>query len=281
MDLIQFRAKAGKDIEAILSEKGAKPDHSVFYDLRDSTILPPEEKTVGRLQDEATLLIMAGTESPAKSLSIAAFYLLQNPEIMSKLRRELSEAHGQSEKLPLGTLLALPYLNAVAQEAHRLSFGVTRRLLRYSPTETLTFTAPSGPNKDTSYLLPPRTLMCSSSYCIHTDESLFPDPWTFQPERWIPDDGSEASAVAGDRSSEAINRRKRYMMSLGKGHRKCLGINLANAEMCLALLVLAGYEMRLFETDESDVRFKHDYQISHPKLASKGVRVVVEGYKTA
>ena len=66
-------------------------------------------------------------------------------------------------------------------------------------------------------------------------------------------------------------------MALGKGHRKCLGINLANAEMCLALAVLADYEMRLFETDERDVKFQHDYQISHPRLDTKGVRVVVEG----
>ena len=62
MDMIKFRGKIGKDIEAIFSEKGeAKPDHSIFYDLRDSTTLPPEEKTVQRLQDGATLLIVSKT----------------------------------------------------------------------------------------------------------------------------------------------------------------------------------------------------------------------------
>ena len=62
MDMIEFRAKIGKDIEAIFSKKGeAKPDHSIFYDLKDSTTLPPEEKTVQRLQDEATLLIVSKT----------------------------------------------------------------------------------------------------------------------------------------------------------------------------------------------------------------------------
>lgn len=87
----------------------------------------------------------------------------------------------------------------------------------------------------------------------------------------------DVATVTGERTHEAINKRKRCMLSLGKGHRKCIGINLANAEICLALGVLAGYELRLFETDESDVKFKHDYHISHPKLDSKGVRVVVEG----
>lgn len=220
---------------------------------------------------------MAGTESPAKSLSIAAFYLVDKSEIMSRLCDELTEARKRDNDLSLSTLLALPYLNAVAQEAHRLSFGVTRRLLRYSPTETLTYTASCGPHKGTSYVLPPATLLCSSSYCMHVNEVLFPDPWNFEPDRWIPHDSTDADNVAQERSSEAVNRRKRYMMSLGKGHRKCLGINLANAEMCLALSTLARYKMRLFETDESDVRFKHDYQISHPKMGSEGVRVVIEG----
>ena len=130
--------------------------------------------------------------------------------------------------------------------------------------------------------------MSSSTLCIHTDESLFPDPWTFDPERWIASDASNASNGSksskssksggedGGSSAEAVNRRKRSLLALGKGYRKCIGINLANAEMCLALAVFAGYEMRLFETGESDVKFQRDYHISHPKMGSEGVRVVVE-----
>lgn len=134
--MIRFRASIGKDIEAIIAEKGEKPDHSVFYELRDNPTLPPEEKTIDRLQDEATLLIMAGTESTAKSLTIAAFYLLHHPQILDKLRQELATARTQTEadELSLNTLLALPYLNAVAQEAHRLSFGLTVRHVRYAPS---------------------------------------------------------------------------------------------------------------------------------------------------
>lgn len=65
-------------------------------------------------------------------------------------------------------------------------------------------------------------------------------------------------------------------MAFGKGHTKCVGIDLAKAEICFALWLLAMYNLRLWETDEKDVRFQHDYQISHPRLDSKGVRAVVE-----
>lgn len=64
-------------------------------------------------------------------------------------------------------------------------------------------------------------------------------------------------------------------MSFNKGTRQCIGINLAYAEMYLALATAARFEMQLFETDESDVRFKHDFHAAFPKLDSKGVRAMV------
>jgi cytochrome P450 len=96
----------------------------------------------------------------------------------------------------------------------------------------------------------------------HTNKDIFPDPWTFNPERWL--------------GAEGKNRQK-FQLAFGKGHRKCLGINLANAVLCLAIATAAKYDMHLFETDEKDVRFQYDFQISHPRLDSKGVRATVKG----
>ncbi|TKA81734.1 hypothetical protein B0A55_01115 [Friedmanniomyces simplex] len=267
-EMLAFRARARQDIEAVLADKANDrkgSGRSLFYELRDSS-LPPHEKTVSRLQDEATLLVMAGTESPAKTLTIASFYMLSLPEVTRKLRGELAEARKQASgsKTSLNSLLVLPYLGAIIHEANRLSFGVTGRMRRYSPTQTLTYTASYGPYKDTTYTLPPGTQMNTVTYCTHTNEALFPDPWRFDPERWLG-------------QSEEVNTRKRCMMAFGKGHRKCLGISLANAAMCLALTALAMYDMELFETDESDVKFKYDNQISQPKRDSKGVRASVRG----
>ena len=276
---IKFRVKTGKDIEAVLADKTSdrKGGHAIFYELHDSTILPPEEKTVKRLQDEATLLIMAGTESTAKSMTIATFYALWLPAVLDRLHAELLEAgrNSLSGELSLSTLLTLPYLSAIIHEANRLSFGVTTRLSRYSRTETLTYTASSGPCKDTTYVLPLRTVMSSNTYCNHTNGDVFPEPWTFDPERWF----TEREGGNGN-TPEQVNRRKRSLMSLGKGYRRCIGMNLANAELCLQLATLTEYDMSLFETDESDVKSQYDYQISHPRLDSKGLRVVVEGRHT-
>jgi hypothetical protein len=66
-------------------------------------------------------------------------------------------------------------------------------------------------------------------------------------------------------------------MAFNKGGRSCVGINLAHAEMFLAIAAMARYEMRLYQTDVSDVKFKHEFHVAFPKLDSKGVRAIVQG----
>lgn len=209
---------------------------------------------------------MAGTESLAKSIGYGSYYLQRYPATLSKLRAELQQARAESDdgELSLATLLTLPYLSAVINETNRLTFGVTNRLARYSPTETLSYTASYGPHKGTTYTLPPGTRMGCLTYCTHTNEELFPDPFVFDPERFVG-------------QSEEVHKRKRCMMALGKGHRRCLGINVANSGMCLVLAALAGLEMELWETGYEDVAFLHDYQIAHPRLDTKGIQVKVKG----
>lgn len=98
--------------------------------------------------------------------------------------------------------------------------------------------------------------------CVHTVEKIFPKPWKFIPDRWLEQEGTE---------------RRKYQMACNKGGRNCIGINLAHAELFLAVAAVTRYDLDLFETDCSDVEFQHDYQVAYPKLDSKGVRALVRG----
>ncbi|KAL9620731.1 MAG: hypothetical protein Q9160_004744 [Pyrenula sp. 1 TL-2023] len=251
LDMLAFVKKTRKEIFRVLKEHGkdANKGRSIFYDLRDNPSLPDTEKSTKRLEDEATLLVMAGTESVAVSIATSHFYLMHQPEYMIKVRNELAGVPLNASWTRLETL---PYLTGAVLEGLRLSFGVTGRLARIAPDESLQYR---------QHTIPPGTPVSSTTLCIHTDETVFPDPLTFRPERWFGTEGMQ---------------RRRYLMSFNKGSRQCIGINLAYAEIYLALAAAARFDWELFETDESDVRFKHDFHAAFPKLDSQGVRARVK-----
>jgi hypothetical protein len=58
-----------------------------------------------------------------------------------------------------------------------------------------------------------------------------------------------------------------------------MSISLAWAELYVTIAALfgpdSGLRLELFETDERDVLYLHNFGAAHPKLDTKGVRVVV------
>jgi hypothetical protein len=100
---------------------------TIFHDLVDSTILPPEDKTVGRLWQEAQLLLAAGTVTTAVSIGSALVYLLLDQPRLQILLEELETAVPDITKpLRQAELEQLPYL--VRTPIPR-SNGVGERLL--------------------------------------------------------------------------------------------------------------------------------------------------------
>lgn len=76
--------------------------------------------TRDELQTNAVGFILAGSESPASTLSAATLLLLQNPEKLQKLNSEICGAFKKKEEITLSSVLALPYLRAVLDETLRL-----------------------------------------------------------------------------------------------------------------------------------------------------------------
>ena len=242
------------------AETGAS-SRSIFSSLLNSPDLPDSEKAPIRLRNEGALTVLAGADSPAKTLTIIHYYLVANPTILSKLRDEL-------ETLPATALWSqlerLPYFSAVIEEGNRLSWGVTARTARiahepivYTPSSyTLTGTSRK------SYTIPPGTPYSTTTLCVHTDPTVFPDPYTFNPDRFLGEEGQE---------------RRKFNMAFNKGGRKCIGIELAHAELYLALAaVLRRFDMSIYETDERDVAFVHDYQVSFAEVGRGKVKAKVD-----
>ena len=87
-----------------------KASLSILEALAQSN-LPDCEKTVRRLSAEGQVLVIAGAETTAWTLSVITFYLLSNPPMLRRLREELDQAAAESSEPATCTRLEkLPYL---------------------------------------------------------------------------------------------------------------------------------------------------------------------------
>jgi len=211
------------------------------------------------------------------------YHVLSQPNTLLKLRNELRVAIPDPENLPsLTSLEQLPYLSATINEGLRLSYGVSARLQRISPNQPLklsvsqpvsgsgSFHQSSNKNHrqtiETEYEIPAGTPVGMTSVLIHHHPDLFPDSKEFIPERWLDEKGQRQRDLDG------------YIISFSKGSRQCLGINLAYAELFMALAAVVrklGDRMELFETTAEDVVIHHDGFLPFVKPGSKGIRVTV------
>ena len=174
---------------------------TIFQEILMNEQLSPQEKETEHLVTEGQAVIGAGSGTTAHALAILAFHLLDNPEILARLRAELGLVTWDAEKrVRWQQLEQLPYLTAVITEGLRLSYGSSHRLARISPDVALRF-------KD--WVIPKGTPVGMTSVLVHNNSAIFPDPQRFHPERWL---GISAAHL------------KRYFFSFGRGSRSCLGI---------------------------------------------------------
>ena len=85
-------------------------DRTIIHELLESD-LPPAEKTHARLWQEGQIVIGAGADTTANTLTVTHFYILDNPNVRRKLETELREALPHKDApVALSVVEKLPYL---------------------------------------------------------------------------------------------------------------------------------------------------------------------------
>lgn len=106
----------------------------------DTALNPDAEKAQVRPTTEehaadTLLLLVAGTDTTAHTLTIATYNVLKQPKIFKKLQTELREAIPRKDMLlQSAELEKLPYLRGIIKETLRTSSGVPGRLPRAVPS---------------------------------------------------------------------------------------------------------------------------------------------------
>ena len=179
-----------------------KSHPTVIHEIMYSEAIPPSEKTPYRMKCEVMQFVGAGTDTVANTMHMITFHVIDQPTILRKLRDELLTVQPDpSRPARYSQLEQLPYLTAVILEGLRLGYGVSTRLPRIAPDRVI---------KYKEWEIPPGTPVGMTSVLMHQNESVFPEPARFNPDRWI--------------EVKERQRLEKYLVSFGKGTRQCLGI---------------------------------------------------------
>ncbi|MFF4116905.1 cytochrome P450 [Streptomyces sp. NPDC001714] len=176
--------------------------------LFETLLAAGDQFTRRQLQDEAITLMNAAIETTATALAWTLYELTQHPEIEQRLRAEL-DAVCTGRPLRQEDLDRLPYARQVLQEALR----------KYGPAWMVTRVATRDIDLG-GHHIPQGADIVWSPYLLQNDPAHFPEPASFDPDRWPPD------RVPTTRDS---------LFAFGDGRRKCIGENFAWTEMQIIL----------------------------------------------
>ncbi|KAK5111275.1 hypothetical protein LTR85_012216 [Meristemomyces frigidus] len=153
--------------------------------------------------------IFGATDALGLSLSLILWQLVSDAAVHAALRKELdsnSEIGGER-------LQSLPVLSGIIKETMRISSTVPCKLPRITPQGGMAF--------DNTFI-PGGVVVGIAPYMLHLNEKVFPQPHTFNHERWY----SPTEDMSRD------------WMPFGKGARACMGRHLAMMQLCIALSVI-------------------------------------------
>jgi cytochrome P450 len=152
------------------------------------------------------LTLLIGTSTVGNFVSFAMYYLLQNPECISKAREEIDSVLTNDTPIDHSHLSRLPYCEAILRESLRL--GTPAPGFNIEPLPTTTDTGPvflSGGE----YQIPNNQMMIVILPVVNRDSAVFDEPDAFRPERML--------GEAYEKLPSGVKK------GFGNGKRECVG----------------------------------------------------------
>lgn len=196
----------------------------------------PEKLSTRNIVVVLSANVFAGSDTTATALRAIIYFLLKHPEKMAKLVREIDDADKTGMFSDLITYKEstanLPYLDAVVKESVRLFPSIGLLLERHVPAQ--------GP-KICRVEFAAGTIVGCNAWVTQRDPDVFPDPDTFNPERWL--EAGEAQ----------LRKMDRAFFAFGGGTRTCLGKHISLMEMTKVVpQLLREFELSFDEGPEQE-----------------------------
>ncbi|KAL4981894.1 cytochrome P450 [Aspergillus falconensis] len=141
---------------------------------------------------------LAGHETSTGSISSLVYYLAKHPKIQEKCRIEAQQQIPRKNEPTQENLKRLPYLDACIKEALRVN----------NPAAYLITRVATQPAKLGKYHIPQGVSITVNIHAIHHNPAVYPEPYTFRPERHL-----EGSGGVSDRTA--------HFLPFARGPRQC------------------------------------------------------------
>ncbi|MBT2448527.1 cytochrome P450 [Streptomyces sp. ISL-43] len=173
-----------------------------------------ERLSEAQILDQVVTFLVAGSETTASTLAFVFHLLGRHPEAERRMQEEIDRVL-DGRPAVFDDLQDLPYTKGVITEA-----------LRLYPPSWLSMRVAAEDVEIGGHRIAEGTMIMYSSYALHHNAELFPDPERFDPERWLPPRLAEVPRGA--------------LVPFGHGAHKCIGDVLALAETTLIVSTIAG-----------------------------------------
>ncbi|XP_066282038.1 cytochrome P450 2U1-like [Branchiostoma lanceolatum] len=218
---MEIDRKSGQWYGKFIEEHKETFDPSNIRDLIDVCLLEIEQKngsetfvTEVTIRHIASEFFDAGTETTTTTLCWALLYLALNPSWQRKVQEELDTVVGRDEIPPYSRREELPFTEATILESQRIRTTVPLSVPHCT----------SSPTGLQGYDIPAHTQVWVNLWSVHMDPAYWSHPDTFDPSRFLDDNGRVKVPEA--------------FMPFSTGRRICLGEQLAKMELFLFLTSL-------------------------------------------
>lgn len=161
---------------------------------------------------------LAGYDTSSITLTWMAWQLSRprNLQWQRRLQEEISTLDGS---LDAKRIECLPLLHAILMETLRMHAAIPGNQPRVTP-DIPAKTSLGDPEAGVVYTgLPSGVRVQSQAWSLHRNPEVFPEPETWNPERWLGADEAQQREMA------------RWFWAFGSGGRMCVGSNLAMLDM--------------------------------------------------
>ncbi|KAF8970100.1 cytochrome P450 [Flammula alnicola] len=159
------------------------------------------------IKDIASIIFIGGSSTTKAVLSTFFLAMLCFPEAQTKAQEELDRVVGQGRLPEFSDEPHMPYLSALIKEVHRWNTAGPIGIPHFLEQD----------DEYNGYFIPGQSIIIGNAWAMLNDEKDYPDPRSFQPERFLKDGQLDTSV------------RDPSTIVFGFGRRICPGAHIAHS----------------------------------------------------